>query len=195
MYGAGGHAKVVKEIAEALGIEVRGVIDDDKEKEVFEGCRVYHQAQGLKPIVICIGSNEGRERVAACLEEGSIGEALIYPTADISARAEIGAGTVVMAGVVINSGARIGRHCIVNTGATIDHECVIEDFCHISPGVNLCGNVHVGRGSHIGVGASVIPGIRIGRNVTVGAGAAVVRDIPDNVVAAGVPTKIIKHKK
>ena len=38
-----------------------------------------------------------------------------------------------MPGVIINSGAKIGKNCIINTGVIIEHDCVIEDNCHISP--------------------------------------------------------------
>ena len=63
---------------------------------------------------------------------------------------------------------------------------------HIS-GAHLAGNVHVGELTHIGIGASVVQGVKIGRNVIIGAGAAVVADIPDNVTAVGVPTRVIKQ--
>ena len=67
----------------------------------------------------------------------------IHPTAYTS-DAQIGPGTVIMAGVIIQPGCRIGKHVILNTGCQLDHDCVIEDFAHIAPGAVLCGNVHVG---------------------------------------------------
>ena len=45
---------------------------------------------------------------------------------------------------------------------------------------------------NIGAGAKIIGGISIGNNVSIGANSVVTHDIPDNVVVAGVPAKIIK---
>lgn len=53
--------------------------------------------------------------------------------------------------------------------------------------------VSIGDDVWIGGGAIILPGVTIGNNVVVGAGSVVARDIPDNVVVAGNPAKIIKH--
>lgn len=45
----------------------------------------------------------------------------------------------------------------------------------------------------IGVDVNTIGGISIGNNVIIGAGAVVIKDIPDNVVVAGNPAKIIRE--
>jgi hypothetical protein len=49
--------------------------------------------------------------------------------------------------------------------------------------------------TQVGIGACAIPGVRIGERTIVGAGAAVVTDIPDDVVAVGVPAKVIKRRQ
>ena len=43
------------------------------------------------------------------------------------------------------------------------------------------------------MGATICPGVTIGKNSIVAAGAIVTKDVPDNVVVAGVPAKIIKE--
>ena len=93
----------------------------------------------------------------------------------------------------MNRGSSIGKHTIINTNATVDHDCHLGDFVHIAPGATLCGGVKVGNGTLIGANATVLPNCKIGKNVSVGAGAVVTTDLPDNVVVAGVPAKIIKH--
>jgi serine O-acetyltransferase len=50
----------------------------------------------------------------------------------------------------------------------------------------------IGDNVTIGAGAKVLGGINIGDNVTIGANAVVTKSLPDNVVAAGVPAKIIR---
>jgi acetyltransferase-like isoleucine patch superfamily enzyme len=61
--------------------------------------------------------------------------------------------------------------------------------------VHISGAVEIDKLSFVGIGATIIQGITIGKNVTIGAGSVVIKDIPDNVIAVGNPTKIIKSKK
>ena len=94
-----------------------------------------------------------------------------------------------MPGAIVHNEAVIGRQCILNTRSLVEHDCVLEEGVEIGPGATLAGRVHVGANTWIGTGASVRPRIRIGRNSIVGAGAVVVSDIPDDVIAVGVPAK------
>lgn len=191
LYGASGHGKVIKDILEAQGRKVDGFIDDNPNISELSGLPVLHTAEKADEVMVSIGVNQIRKKIAERLSCG-IGEAAIHPSATISLTALIGDGSVVMAGAVVNTDAQIGRHCIVNTGATIDHECQIGDYAHIAPGVNLCGQVQVGEGTLIGVGSSVIPCIHIGRWCVIGAGSVVVSDIPDGYLAYGNPCKLVK---
>lgn len=104
-------------------------------------------------VLIAIGDNRARKKEASAYQ--NFGTA-IHRSAIVKTN-EIGEGTVIMANVVIQAGAKIGKHCIINTGASIDHDCVLEDFVHIAPGAHLCGNVHVGEGSLIGVSVGIAP--------------------------------------
>jgi len=201
IYGASGHAKVVIDIVERQGIyQILGLVDDSRERwgQEFCGYRVlggkeiltHHQRCGL---LVAIGDNVARQRVQ--LSAKALGYELVtavHPSASIARDVSLGPGTVIMAQVAINSGTIIGEGVIVNTGATIDHDCRIGDFAHISPGVHLAGNVTVGALTQVGIGACAIPGVRIGERTLIGAGAAVVTDIPDGVVAVGVPARVIK---
>lgn len=53
--------------------------------------------------------------------------------------------------------------------------------------------VNIGNDVWIGGRVVILPGVTIGNNVVIAAGAVVTHDIPDNSIAAGVPTKVIKH--
>jgi acetyltransferase-like isoleucine patch superfamily enzyme len=52
--------------------------------------------------------------------------------------------------------------------------------------------IHVGSNVWFGGNVTVLPGVTIGSNTTIGAGSVVTRDIPDNVVAAGNPCRVIR---
>ncbi len=194
LYGASGHAKVIMETLECLGEKIEGLFDDNPAVQELLGMAVTKYPTGfdaqLHQLIISIGNNVIRKKVASALKV-NYGKA-IHPFSQITRRCTIGEGTVVMAGVVINSDSSIGRHCIINTNASVDHDCKVADFVHISPNVALCGNVSVGEGTHIGAGTVIIPGVTIGKWCNIGAGSVVIRDVPDYVTAVGNPTKIIK---
>ena len=182
LYGASGHAKVIIDILNDSGIQIKGLIDDNESLESLMGYPVIHGLTDLSPVIVSIGSNPIRKKVVGKLS-GTFGKA-IHPTAILSAHSTVGEGSVVMQGAIIQSGTTIGNHCIINTGASVDHECEIEDFVHISPHATLCGNVFVGEGSWIGAGTVVLPGVKIGKWSIVGAGSVVAKDIPDQVLVS-----------
>jgi sugar O-acyltransferase (sialic acid O-acetyltransferase NeuD family) len=198
--GAGGHAKVVIDLALRSGAwHIAGVLDDSASSvgrsilgcEVLGGTdRIGDYSGSGTAFVVAIGSNVIRERLqATATSAGLVAATLIHPSAVLAESAEIGEGAVVMAGAVINADARIGKGVIVNTGAVIDHDCQIGDYCHVAPGVKLCGSVSIGPRSLVGVGASVIPGILIGNDCVVGAGAAVVSPVASGSRVVGVPAR------
>lgn len=206
LYGASGHARVIREILELGGAKVSAFVDDDKDKTELDGLVVRHEVSADEPLVIAIGDSLIRQRIARRLvgleAKGDGGEAhaltygtAIHPLAIVSPTAEIGEGTVVMPGAVINAYARIGRHCVINTGAVVDHECVIGDYVNVCPHTTLCGNVHVGDGSNVCAGSVVIQGITIGKWSMVGAGSVVVKHVPDGVVAFGNPCKVVHENE
>ena len=192
LYGASGHGKVIRDILNAQGVRVDAFVDDNPQLSQVDETPVRHQSEGLSPMIVSIGVNEIRKRVAERLD-CRFGVA-IHPSAVVSPSAEIGEGTVVMPGAIINAGAVIGRHCIINTGASIDHECVVGDYCHVAPHASLCGQVRLGEGTLVGVGASIIPCVSVGEWSVIGAGAAVTQSLPAHCTAVGVPAKVIKNK-
>ncbi len=193
LYGAGGHAKVVAEIAELNGYENIVFCEDEPTKNKLLDYEVLGVLGENEDCLLAIGNNSVREKLARSLPNKFV--KLIHPQINISKRSEVGIGTVIMAGVTINSEATVGKHCIINTNASIDHDCVIEDYVHLSPNVALAGNVTIGEGTHVGIGACVIQGIKVGRWCTVGAGAVVIRDVPDGATIVGNPARIIKQKE
>ncbi|GHT36668.1 acetyltransferase [Bacteroidia bacterium] len=190
LYGASGHAKVILEILESNNIPLEALFDDNDSIKALFDYPVLPAEEVKGPLIISIGSNRIRQKIAASLNLEF--ETAIHPSAIISDRAKIGEGTVIMQGTIIQTCAEIGKHCIINTGASVDHECVIEDFVHLSPHTTLCGNVKVGEGSWIGAGTVIIPRVEIGKWCVIGAGSVVTKNIPDGVLAAGNRCKIIK---
>jgi len=199
--GAGGHGKVIAEIAEALGNWQNIAFLDDRHAKldgtmrwpVIDGVRHSNRfVSDYSHAVVAVGDSTMRLGWLSMLtSHGFEIPSLVHPTAWISPSADLGKGTVVMANATVQADSRFGSGCIINTGASVDHDCSLADGVHVCPGVNLGGNVHVGVESLLGIGCSVIQGVRIGGRVTVGAGAAVISDISDCLTVVGVPARSI----
>ena len=191
LYGASGHAKVIIDILRANNETIEALFDDNEAVHNLLGYPVLRSSEVRGPLIISIGSNNIRQKIAESLNV-TFGRSF-HPSSIISDETEIGEGTVVIQGAIIQSDVRIGRHCIINTGASVDHECVIKDYVHISPHCTLCGNVQIGEGTWVGAGSIIIPGVKVGKWSVIGAGSVVTKDIPDNVLAVGNRCKIIKN--
>lgn len=195
--GASGHGKVIADIIIKSGDRVVGFLDDGVEKgtdvagiEVLGTVDDYVKWADFS-FVTAIGDPYVREKIADKLPVKWY--TAIHPAAVISSLdVKIGEGTVVMANAVINSCAKIGKHCIINTSAVVEHDNVLEDFVHISPNAALAGAVQVGKSTHIGVGACVKQVTSIVPDCTIGAGAAVVKNINEKGIYAGTPARKIK---
>lgn len=203
VFGASGHGKVVIDIIERQGLYQIAFLADDDERlhgSSFYGYRVLGGssqllASGVLKGVVAIGSNRARLAVAGRLTGCGVQLiSAIHPSAQLGRGVSIGRGSVLMAGVVVNSDARIGDNVIVNSRASIDHDCSIGDGVHIAPGATLCGTVTIGAGTFICAGSTIIPNLRVGSNAVIGAGSLVIRDIPDQVTAVGSPAAILKKQ-
>jgi len=90
---------------------------------------------------------------------------------------------------------QIGECTNIQDGAVLhgdpDQPLIIEDLVTIGHRAVVHG-LQIGKGSLIGMGAILLEGVRIGKGSIVGAGAVVTKDIPDAVVATGVPAKVIR---
>jgi len=94
-------------------------------------------------------------------------------------KTDIGAFTYINAknGVVIEDFVQIGSHCSLYSVSTID---------------NKEGQITLKKNCKIGSHSVIMPGVTIGENTIIGAYSFVNKDIPNNVIAVGVPSKIIK---
>jgi len=115
---------------------------------------------------------------------------------------EIGENCRIHSHVWIGDGVKIGNNVKIQAFSFIPVGVTIEDNVFIGPRVTFTndkkppsGGTHwketlVRRGASLGASVTVLPGVTIGENAMIGAGAVVTKDIPDNVVACGVPAAI-----
>lgn len=199
--GAGGHGRVVADIALALDLwSDISFLDDDLSIHNYTNISVIGNIDEAESyiashdIFVAIGDNLTRRSIIEELEQkGAIIPVLIHPNSQISHTVEIDKGSVIMPGVVINSCTTIGKGCIINTSSSVDHDNKIGDYVHISPGAHLGGTVIIGNNTWIGIGAIVKNNTNIMDNCIIGAGAVVVKDIEEQGIYTGIPATI--HKK
>lgn len=201
--GASGHGKVVADIALKMNRwKSIAFLDDDVSIKTSMGIEVVGTSDDVIAyltecdVFVGVGNNATRERIQENLiEEGASIATLIHPSAVIGERVELGAGTVITAGVVINCCTTIGKGCIINTSASVDHDNSIGDYVHISPGARLAGTVKIGHGSWLGIGSIVSNNLNITTSCKVGAGALVIKDISESGIYIGVPARRISNGK
>ncbi len=196
--GAGGHGKVIADIALKNDYTDIAFCDDNvggvccNYPVLGKICDLEKWNDGDTDFIIAIGNNAIRKNVS---EKYNVPwTTLIHPSAQIGTGVKIGTGTVVMAGAIINADASIGEHCIINSGAVIEHDNKLEDYVHVSPNAVLGGAVLIGPETHIGIGAVVKNNIEIASKCTIGAGSVVIKGIPDGGVYVGIPATPIRKE-
>ena len=203
IYGASGHGKVIADLLATSGVEVAGFVDDGEsmQGQNLLGLPVLGNGEWLISqddfsVALGIGDNLIRRVIAKrCVDGGLKLISAIHPRAIVAPSAKIEAGVVIMASAVVNPEACIGQGAVINSSAVVEHDCQVGAFAHLSPNAAMAGGAKVGELAHMGIGASVLPLVNIGANTSVGGGACVINDLPDNVVAVGVPARILKTKE
>lgn len=207
--GSGGGAHDVLDIVDAINAvrptwSVVGFLDDGRpartvyldlpvlgrlsEAARFEG----HQ------FVSVIGSDASFRRRPAVVASTSVPPerfaTLIHPTASVSARAEIGRGTVINFGVAVGGGTRVGDQVSLGPGVIVGHDCTIEAYAMAAPGAAVSGFVRLGRACYVGARAVVRQRLTVGAGALLGMGAVVVRDVSAGQTVVGNPARPIERR-
>ena len=194
--GAGGHAKVIADIITKSNDNVIGFLDDNldiQSKTIYLNKTVLGTTKDIDKykeyyFIIGIGNNNIRENIANSYDLKWY--TAIHPNAIIANEVSIEEGSAIMAGSIINTGTKIGKHCIINTKSSLDHDNIIENYVHISPGATLAGTVHIKEKTWICAGATIINNITIAKNNIIGAGSVVIKDInKEDSIYVGVPAR------
>ncbi len=208
--GAGGHGREVADIlrhqqTQTADLAVHGFVDEDEALHgrqiegltVLGGWSWLEKAKGEEISVICaVGLPEVRKRLVSRAESLGLSFAnAISPLAHISPRARIGKGVMIFPFASVGTNTEIGDQAIINGMSLLAHDVKIGNYAVISPGSSVGGNASIGEGCWIGIGANINPRVNVGAWSLIGSGATVIRDIPDHVVAVGVPAKSIKKRE
>ena len=196
LIGASGLAREVVS-ADQGEYRVVGVVDDRTSShggraggvEVLGGIALTTEFDA--DLLICIGSGVARRSVADRLASLGVAEQRFATFADSSVRipatCAVGAGSILLAGVVLTADVSIGRHVVAMPNTTFTHDNRIGDFVTVASGVSLGGSVAVGEAAYLGMNAAIRQQVRVGAEAVVGMGAVVLTDIPEGETWAGVP--------
>lgn len=143
--------------------------------------------------------NDRRNSAIPLLDMKNI-KARIEPGAIIRDQVTIGDNAVIMMGASINIGAVIGEGTMIDMNVVVGGRGTIGKNCHIGAGSVIAGVIEPPSATPViieddvvvGANAVVLEGCRVGKGSVVAAGAVVVEDVPENVVVAGIPARIIK---
>lgn len=204
IWGAGGQGTIVLDILKTdKNFQVVGFLDSNKKLEGvrIHGFKVFGDKKCIKDLwkenirsaIVAVGDNKERCKIADYLKRKKIFLInAIHPKAIINSNVSIGDNVTIASGAIICTDVIIENNVIINTGSIVEHQDIVRNGAHITPGVKLAGRVEIGEKAFVGIGSVVIQNLKVGDNSIIGAGAIVTKSIPSNVVAVGVPARVIK---
>jgi sugar O-acyltransferase (sialic acid O-acetyltransferase NeuD family) len=211
LVGSGGFGRETAEVVRAINAaaggsprwDLLGFLDDAQARwgTTISGTRVLGglDALGELPdpaVVVCTGhpgafTSKKRivERLALAPERYAT---LVHPAAAVPASCSLGAGAVLLAGVVATVDVRIGAHAGIMPQVVVTHDDVLDDYVTVGAGARVAGSVHVREGAYLGSGCLIRESLTIGPWALVGMGAVVTRDVPGGEVWAGMPARYVR---
>ena len=158
--GAGGHGRVVADIAAQAGKygEIKFLDDKATGTDIVGTCADYVKFQDdTTEMCPAFGNNKGRVEWEEKMEAAGIKLAtIIHPLAYVSPKAVIAPGCVLMPYAIVNTGTVVNKACIINCGAIVDHDCILEAGCHLAPGAIVKGENRLPGGTKVDSG-EVVP--------------------------------------
>ena len=135
-----------------------------------------------------------KSRLIAELKEqyGITFSRLIHPGAHVSSNVHIGEGVIIGPLSSIGPNAFLDDFCSINRSASIGHDVRIGKYTRVGPSVALAGSTRIGDNCNVGINATVLDYVKVGNWAVIGAGSVVAKDLPESVVAYGVPAKIVR---
>lgn len=196
--GGGGHYKDLLYLSENdkyTNWNCIGFLDDNQIDGRLDSCSALPEyLEKYKNIKYCIAINSSiiRQKLDLLYGDKSKSANLIHETAIIGSNCSYDSGITMGPYSVLTTGVSIGLHTHINSCVSVNQNSKVGEYCTLSPGSRICGDVNIGNAVSIGASATVINLMTIGDNSILGAGTVVIKNVPNNCTVVGVPGKIIK---
>jgi sugar O-acyltransferase (sialic acid O-acetyltransferase NeuD family) len=202
IFGSGGHALSVANVALSLGYKIQCFVSPKDSREFLHDI----------PIVSALGSSLANSKISCAVAVGDnykrmelVKEiksrypnvefpSLVHASSSIGFWSSLGMGSVVMQGGTVGANCTVGEFSVINTNATFDHDSSLGDFASIAPGAIIGGKVSVGEFSAIGLGAHIKNGIKVGEHAVIGASSLILKFVNDFEVVYGVPAQVVRKR-
>ena len=202
--GGGGQAKIIIDALQGNTFIKVLIVDPYAKSEKLLGIPIVDHLSSKydkvpKKYIVAIGDNYKRWQVVQRLLESDPETKFytsVHESAIVSARANVGTGSMICAGAIVGVNSKIGSHSIINTKSIVDHDCLIRDYANIGPNVALGGGVELGMRSFIGISTTVLHSTTIADDVVLGADSFLNRNIDKaSSIWFGRPAKYIRSRK
>ncbi len=107
---------------------------------------------------------------------------------------KIGVGVLAAPFVQISPDTEISDNVMLLGNAFVGHNSFIGEFSHVTTNSVVGAYAHIGKGVTVGMNSTVLGRVHVGDFTLIGAGAVVTKDMPENVIIAGNPAKILRER-
>ena len=182
LIGGGGHCVSVIDVIENDNkFNILGILDSNIKEDNVLGYQILGGDNLIPELVnentyflITVGqikSYSTRKKIAKILIENKAKLATIISTlAYVAKHVNVGEGSIIMNGAVVNAKSTIGKNCIINTKSNVEHGVSIGDFCHLSTCAVINGDSVIENGTFIGSNATISNNVSIKENSIISAG-------------------------
>ena len=198
--------RLITYVKETDFASIAGMFDDYEPKDSKKyGCPLLgpldailelYKEKFFDEVMIAIGYAHFsfRKRIFGKMAEKGVPVAtFVHPTAYIADSATVGKGSIILVNSTVEMEAHIGENVFLSSNSQISHDVTIGDHSYLAPSQSIAGNSKIGECCFLGIGTTTINGIVIGDRVIAGAGAVITKNVPSDVLVAGVPATIKKQ--
>jgi sugar O-acyltransferase (sialic acid O-acetyltransferase NeuD family) len=199
LIAASGLAREVAEAVRAAGSHrLVAILDDDPARvgTFVQGIPVtgFVETANEHPdalFVICAGSGAARSAIADRLGAAGIGAerfaTVVHPSVFVPGSCLVGAGSILLASVVLTADVTIGAHVVVMPRVALTHDDVVDDYATLCAAVTLGGEVHVGYAAYLGMSSCIRQRLTVGDGSVLGMGSVLLSDLPAGETWVGAP--------